>query len=153
MRQWIAVPAALSLLSSCLPPPAPQMTADRLAWVRDSSVHQPIFYVEDAESALAWNRAKIWIAAYSDYKLQTVDEALLETYTPSSRDIAVRYGYQATRLREPDGRWRFSVRRFTGNQFAGDLAHARMQALVHYMRTGQDCPGCGGGILGVDNRL
>jgi hypothetical protein len=144
--------AGLLCLSSCLPPPnLPPMTPEQAAWFsgRDS---QPLaFEIPAEEGAIAWSRAKVWIASCGDFKLQTLDENLLETYYPTG-EAAVRFGYQVTRLQTASG-WRIGVRAVTGNQFARQLADRAAATLAYYVRTGQDCPSCGCGRLGQPNRL
>jgi hypothetical protein len=135
-----------------LPPPAPPATPAQSGWFAQRNMQSLVFRVPDADSTEVWVRAKLWIANYADFKLQTVDDVLLETYYPPG-EAAARFGYQVTRHKVQGGEWEVSVRAVTGNPYAGNSATAMGQSLAFYIRTGQDCPGCGGGRLGFPNRL
>jgi hypothetical protein len=157
MRKLLAVSLlGLAWMSqmACLGPPPPPATPEQAQWYAQRDAQSPSFTLPAEENERAWARAKIWIASYSDFKLQTIDESILETYYPPG-ESDVRFGFQVTRIKVDDQTWRFNVRAVTGNAMAGNTANWVAQALALYMRTGMDCPppNCGAGFRGRPNRL
>jgi hypothetical protein len=140
-----AVLSVASLLAACVVPNVPPATPEQQAWYARRNVQPTTFEVAPEDAEIAWSRAKAWLSRYSDYKLQIVDEGVLETYTPVA-ESAVRFGYAVTREKLSGGAWRFHVRGATGNYMAGHIAHAMAQALALYIVTGEECPGCSSGI-------
>lgn len=158
MKGWIRllclVPVVSLASTGCYGPPPPPATPDQQRWYAQRDGQATSFSLPSAENDQAWARAKIWIASYGDFKLQTIDETILETYFPPG-ESDVRFGYQVTRIRLSEQEWRFTVRATTGNPLAGNVANSVAQALALFMRTGEDCPppNCGAGFRGRPNRL
>lgn len=138
----------LGVLGCALPPPPTvAATPAQAEWFALRDSFSPSFGVSEEESDPAWSRAKLWLATYSDFKLQTIDSEILETYLPPS-EAGIRFGYQVTRQKQAPGSWFFRVRCVTGNRFAVNEAAQKARSLAVYISTGRDCPGCGGGVPG-----
>jgi len=137
--------AAITACVTAPPPPPP--TPAQEAWYQRRDATSTTFVVTAEKGEQAWSRAKAWLAQCSDFKLQTVDSELLETYNPPS-EIAVRMGYIVSREKLDNGDWRFRVRAASGNEMAGQVAHWYAQALSLYIQIAEDCPGCPCGTRG-----
>jgi hypothetical protein len=145
--------AILASLAGCIAAPAlPPLTSEQVQWFTNRDRQPPSFTVASERSDEVWSRAKLWLANYSDFKLQTVDSEILETYYPPG-EAAARFGYQVTRQKVDNGQVRVNVKCVTGNAYAGGSAYKMSQALSLYASTGVDCPGCGGGVRGRPNAL
>jgi hypothetical protein len=131
----------LVVLGCVAGPPVPPATPEQQAWYARRDATPTTFSVSADQGEVAWSRAKSWLAQCSDFKLQTVDAEILETFNPPS-EVAVRMGYSVSRERLEDGSWRFRVRSMTGNSTAGQVAGRYAQALALYIVTAEDCPGC-----------
>jgi hypothetical protein len=122
-------------------PPPPPPTPAQLAWYQKRDATPTSFVVSAEKGEQAWSRAKAWLVQCSDFKLQTVDSELLETYNPPS-EIAVRMGYSVSREKLDNGDWQVRIRAASGNEMAGQVAYRYAQALALYIQTAEDCPGC-----------
>jgi len=138
---FVSIGACSLLFSGCMGPPPPPASPIQEAWYQRRDATSTTFVVSAEKGDQAWSRAKAWLAQCSDFKLQTVDSELLETYNPPS-EAAVRMGYSVSREKLDNGDWRFNVRSVTGNSMASKVAYWFAQALSLYIQTAEDCPGC-----------
>ena len=85
-----------------------------------------------------WQRAQFWIATYSEWKIQTATDVLIQTF--NSVDSSVSRGFTVTR--EPVGGGEYVIRlgqgcdNFLGCGSATDLEVE--QAFLYYVQTGED---------------
>ena len=89
-RLSLLLVVGLLALVGCVDLPPPALTANPMqaGWFAQRNQQSPTFRIADSEVAEAWVRARLWIANYPDFKLQTVDEVLLESYYPPGEPAA-----------------------------------------------------------------
>lgn len=69
------------------------------------------------QCALYWQRAQIWIARNSAWKIQTATDYVINTYTPTNRSSG--WGFQVTREPIEDGKELIYLTPLCGSVFAG----------------------------------
>lgn len=92
------------------------------------------FYVSKEEVNNAWGRAQSWIARFSDMKIQTVTECVIQTYNPTG-DIGGQWGYYVTKTPIED-KFQISVRCIGSNPFLVSNQKLNAHILAYYIKTG-----------------
>lgn len=83
-----------------------------------------------------WERAQLWLAAHSRWKLQLVTDVMLQTYSPVDSEVS--YGFVATKTPKPDG-YTINLGLVCGNPLGCDPSAAAVRgAFYRYVRTGED---------------
>jgi hypothetical protein len=139
------------MLLTAATPPEVQLSP-RGVWMRDRDKTETTFNVPADKGDQAWSRAKAWIVRCSDFRLQTIDTELLETYNPPD-ERKVRMAFSLSREQLGGGVWRFAVRAYSGNPCADRLVKEAAQDLALYVQTGVDCPECPCGKGGGENNI
>jgi hypothetical protein len=92
---------------------------------------------EGADCADMWQRAQVWVAKHSKWKLQTATDVLLQTYSPATADVS----YSFNILKEPTGAGRYSIRMgmSCGNIFGCSPSQDQVRrAFIYYVMKGKD---------------
>lgn len=66
---------------------------------RSAEAMAPLTCSSRAQCDTYWQRAQVWVAQHSAYRLKLVTDAVIETYGPANADISLAYRI----LRVPDG--------------------------------------------------
>lgn len=106
MNKTLAAAALLASLAGCA---TQQMTPEQAAAV------QPITCSSKAQCDLYWQRAQLWVAQNSTWRIQTANDVLIQTYGPGgdSPDTA----YTILRAPNPDGSATISMHDSCDNVF------------------------------------
>ena len=84
-----------------------------------------------------WERAQLWIAKHSKWKIQVSTEVIVQTYNPTAHDPS--YGFSLTK--EPAGGGSYVIRMelACGNIFGCDPGSLDVRnAFYYYVKTGTD---------------
>jgi hypothetical protein len=84
-----------------------------------------------------WERAQLWIAKHSKWKIQTATDVLIQTFNPTEGDPS--YGFSITK--EPTGSGSYVIRMelACGNMFGCDPKPLDVKnAFYYYVKTGVD---------------
>jgi hypothetical protein len=91
----------------------------------------------DSGCASEWQRAQLWVAKHSRWKIQTATDVLLQTYNPSGYEPT--YGFTATKEPLVGGKYRISLAMDCGNPLGCDSRREDIQAaFYYYVATGND---------------
>ena len=90
----------------------------------------------------AWGRAQSFLARFSNMKMQTVTEYVLDTYNPLKnsggvKNMFVAYGYSVSRTPSVGGTTLISVKCVSNNMFANEYAKRNAQILAYYIENGE----------------
>jgi len=90
----------------------------------------------------AWGRAQSFLARYSNMKMQTVTDYVIDTYNPLKnsggvKNMFVAYGYSVSRTPSVSGTTLISVKCVSNNMFANEYAKRKAQILAYYIETGE----------------
>jgi hypothetical protein len=92
---------------------------------------------DSLDCATQWERAQVWIARHSRWKIQTASSVLIQTYNPKKNDLT--YGFIVTREPEGEGRYRIQFEPQCGNFLGCDPSKNRLtRAFYRYILTGED---------------
>lgn len=84
-----------------------------------------------------WQRAQIWIAQHSKWRLATSTEVTLVTFAPVGHDPS--YGFQVLRVPRTAGGYQIVLSLECGNALGCDPNEEHIRrAFYHYIATGQD---------------
>ncbi len=89
------------------------------------------------ECKAEWQRAQLWLAKHSKWKIQTATDVLIQTFNPTQYDPS--YGFSV--MKEPVGSGTYVIRMelFCGNLFGCDPKPLDVKkALFYYVKTGVD---------------
>lgn len=92
------------------------------------------FTLPNEQAEEAWGRAQVFIATYSNMKLQIATQYVLQTFNPVGN--WPRYGYNVTRMQSA-GETQFAVQCMCSNMFNGKQAQQNASMLSYYMVTGE----------------
>lgn len=84
-----------------------------------------------------WERAQLWIANHSKWKMQISTDVLIQTYNPVNHDVS--YGFAVTK--EPIGNGRYLIRLALacGNLYGCDPKPIDVsKAFYYYVKNGRD---------------
>jgi hypothetical protein len=84
-----------------------------------------------------WERAQVWIALHSKWKVQTATDVMIETYNPTQYDPS--YGFSVLKAPVGGGRYHIGLALKCGNAFGCSPSVQQVRtAFVHYVITGTD---------------
>lgn len=121
---------------------------DQAAFLERAMAQPLSFEIPKAEAADAWSRAQAFVAQHSSMKVQTVSDAIVQTYTPTltmgdmgMNSISIVYGYNITKTGARD-RVRISVEPMASPcQYKKDLvaqtAARNAHLAAHFIKTGE----------------
>lgn len=92
MRKFLTIGAIASLAGCATHGPDPHTL---------SLLQQPLLCSDKAQCDLYWQRAQIWIANNSTYKIQTATDSVITTYGPMGTRVDL--AFQATKIPNVDG--------------------------------------------------
>ncbi len=75
-----------------------------------AAANEPLFCNSDAQCKVYWQRAQVWVSNNSRWKIQTLSDALIVTFTP--KDGSIDPAYKVTRV--PVGGERAQILMATG---------------------------------------
>jgi hypothetical protein len=80
-----------------------------------AAAKEPLICTSEAQCELYWHRAQFWVSSNSSYKVQTVTDTIIETYSPRGGDPSL--GYQIKRERFGNGQSRIWIHAGCDNMF------------------------------------
>ncbi len=84
-----------------------------------------------------WTRAQLWLVNHAQWKLQLVNDVLLQTYNPTTGDPT--YGFTVTKEPQSDGSGMIRMTVFCGNLYGCDPKPPDVgKAFYYYVSTGVD---------------
>ena len=104
-------------------------TTQRYAIDRQS----PKFTLAKTQDMEAWSRAVSWVNQYSDMKIQTQGDLLIQTYNPIGN--GVKYGYTVSKVFIGDN-VEYTVECMCNNPYFYSTARQNEKELAYYIRTG-----------------
>lgn len=125
------------LFSSCIHEVKAPQSLEEQSYLQKVQSFPLRFTIPKSELPDAWGRAQSFISQYSDMKIQTVSNNVIETYNPRSNSID--YGYSITNAPMGDNAI-ITVKCY--NPYVGNSKKADMNAhaLAYYMKTGEVNP-------------
>lgn len=141
MNRMLATAMVVGAMSGCASPIKPQME-QRLAGV---TAYGP---VQCTGCVTEWQRAQLWLAQHSVWRLQTATDVMLTTYSPTRSEPS--YGFQVLKTPLGENRFEIAISAVCGNLFGcqPDL-HYVTRAFYHYVQTGQDVLAGAGYLSGI----
>lgn len=121
--------ATVVLLSGCASaPPVPQSVKDEAA--------KPINCIDAEQCRLYWQRALFYINQHSEFKIQTVTDNLIQTFSPSGG--TTRVGYNVVKEPLQGGMYRIWVRVGCDNMFGcHPEKYGETNRMKNYVRSGK----------------
>ena len=103
---------------------------------------------EGADCTDMWQRAQLWVANHSKWKIQTATDVLIETFNPIGYQPS--YGFSVTREPLGNGRYRISMALHCGNPLGCDpKATDVLAAFNYYVASGRDVLAGIGNLSGI----
>jgi len=131
-RITIVVLIASVFLFSCAAQ-AP-FTQQETAFAQKANNYPTTFSLPNDKAEEAWARAQLFIAQYSNMKIQIATQYVLQTYNPVGA-VPI-YGYNITRT-PAQNETRFTVQCMHSNMWSGKEAQQNASMLSYYMATGE----------------
>jgi hypothetical protein len=92
---------------------------------------------DDATCKQDWERAQLWLAKHSSWKLQTSTDVLLQTY--NGTQYSPTYAFSVTREPLGSGQYRIAMELGCGNPLGCNPNALDVRtAFLYYVKTGQD---------------
>lgn len=129
MKNIIAISATIVILAGCATAKvaSPEVQAAALA---------PLYCDGAEQCARYWRRAQIWVTNNSRWKIQTVTDAVIVTYTPPRSEVS--RGFQITREPLSEGREQIKIASACANMFGCDTdAHRVALDFKNYVKATQ----------------
>src|SRR5688500_13622770 len=113
------------LLAGCATQPvAPSIEAE---------AKEPLLCRDKAQCDLYWQRAQVWIATNSKYRIQSVTDTVLTTHGPIEHDT--QFAYHLEREPSETGGGKITIRMICGNMFGcGQRQYPTAIAFKKYVR-------------------
>ena len=109
------------------------LTPEQQAYVDAMMVEPTRFTIPADSSDAAWGRAQAFVGRYSDLKIQTATDYVIQTYSPTGQNVT--YGFNITRTPLARGH-EFAVDVAAGNMFMGKQARMIAGMASRFIRTG-----------------
>lgn len=91
----------------------------------------------DTNCTTSWERAQLWLAKHSRWKIQTATDVMIQTYNPPEHDTS--YGFTATREPLGGGRYTITLTLHCANFIRCDPKESDVvSAFNYYVATGED---------------
>lgn len=91
----------------------------------------------DTTCSEQWQRAQLWLAKHSKWKIQTATDAIIQTFNPTGYDPS--YGFSVTKEPLGGGRYRITMELACGNPFGCSPKSEDVRAaFYYYVQTGND---------------
>jgi len=141
MKKKYLILIIIAFLSSCA---SVKITPEDQAYL-DKAMACPLsFMVPKDKIDEVWSRAHVWIAQYSDLKIQIATEYIIDTYNPtalnpksilgSSPTFFPKYGYKAMRV-ETQNNYQITVQCFSSNSIKSDAVNRNAHILAYYIKS------------------
>jgi hypothetical protein len=106
MKKIAMTATLLGLLAGCATPINPSTRYD---------AERPLICIDNAECNTYWQRAQVWVSMHSGYKIQTVSDAVIQTYGPFGHKVEL--AYSVSRLPRGDGSAQILIKPSCDNMF------------------------------------
>lgn len=107
------------------------------AYARAVLAQPTIFMLSNEKAVEAWGRGQVFVAQFSNMKIQIATDNVLQTYNPIGGGI--KYGYSLTRMPMGD-QTQFIVQCVVNNVFSRGNASQNAHALALFMVSGELMP-------------
>jgi hypothetical protein len=95
-----------------------------------------------------WQRAQLWIANHSKWKIQTSTDVVIQTFNPVGMEAS--YGFAVSREPLGEGRYRITMKMACGNALGcNPSADDVTAAFYHYVASGTDILVGAGNLSGI----
>jgi hypothetical protein len=105
-----------------------------------------IFTIEKDKIGEAWSRAHVWIAQYSDMKIQVTTDYIIETYNPTATDsfwlfgpaptFYTKYAYKVLKL-EDQSEYKITVQCFSNQLYGEEARKNNAHILAYYIKSSE----------------
>lgn len=109
-KATLAAVVMVAVLAGCASGPGSSVSPEV-----EAAAREPLYCHGPEQCSVYWRRAQLWVASNSAWKIQTVTDALIVTYTPQRS--SVERGYQITREPQDGGREQISIGSACANMF------------------------------------
>lgn len=97
----------------------------------------PQVICDSTNASLYWQRAQLWLAKHSRWKIQTATDVMIQTYNPGNYEPS--YGFTAMKEPIAGGQMRITIEMVCGNALGCDpKAEDVRRAFLYYVQTGTD---------------
>jgi hypothetical protein len=116
-----------------------QYTPEEQAYMDKAAACSLDVVIAKSEAEDAWGRAQSFIGKFSNMKLKTVTDYVIQTYNPPKQPIPIIYGYSVTKTPMGDN-VHINVSCIPSNSSATHFSDYNAHLLAYYIKTGELMP-------------